>query len=93
VIKWVYLIKINYRTIVNVLNKSLTEVTVKYFFTDVPQLGTFPVNIERKVNTAQDVLFIMCFTVLVRASPQDWTKSSPQPKRRLDWFSSFCRAH
>jgi len=22
-----------------------------------------------------------------------WVNPSPQPKRHLDWFSSFCRAH
>jgi len=27
--------------IVNGLNNSFTELTVKYFFTDIPQIGTF----------------------------------------------------
>ena len=33
--------KINYSMIVNALNKSVTEDTVKYFFTYGPQVGTF----------------------------------------------------
>jgi len=33
--------KLNYIMIVNILNKSVTEDTVEYFFTNVPQVGTF----------------------------------------------------